>query len=71
MDAQQNRTGESGIKHTEELAQIKLKYVYSHEISLDMTRLKTFLLQSTLEKYTELQIQDNNSSNPEAIGTPH
>lgn len=56
----------------EELAQIKLKYVYSHEISLDMTRLKPFLLQSTLEKYTELKIQDNNnSSNPEAIGTPH
>lgn len=37
-----------------------------------MTRLKTFLRQSTLETYTELKIQDNNNgSNAEALGMPH
>lgn len=36
-----------------------------------MTRSKTFLPQSTLEKHTELQTQDKHSSNPQALGTPH
>lgn len=36
-----------------------------------MTRLNTFLPQSTLEKYTELKTQDSKDGrNPEALGTP-
>lgn len=36
-------------------------YVYSRESSLDMIRLKTFLHLSTLRKYTERKIQDDDN----------
>ena len=70
--AQQNRVQKRGTKHTEKLAQIKSKQIYSCEVSLDTIRLKTFLHLSTLMNQ-KIQDNDNNPPpppNPEARGAP-
>jgi len=61
--AQQNRVQKRGTKHTEKLAQIKSKQIYSCEVSLDTIRLKTFLHLSTLMNQ-KIQDNDNNHHPP-------